>query len=271
MNIDNNQFEQIKKELLVDQTAHFETTALVVGRMIAPQVDSFCRSNPCLFGQEKVLKEDVYIHVRKKIVSQFFMGDEAKSKDILKEVKYFCGWINAIVRNELTTHYRRAKREYDHRVDLSEEEWAVLPDTDGVGDPMRNLVARETLNEVFNRVLATNFTPHKILAWMECYMNLYEWHMPMSGAIDLFCAAHSHSSIDELYYSVLQRVGGHSWFKADPVLLERMEKKLARKDQKSGTYGNKTFSDTFGVKKPQSAVSDWIYKINESIRQENIK
>lgn len=271
MNIDNKQFEQIRKELLLDQTAHFETTEQVVMRMVAPQAESFCRTNPCLFGQQQILKEDVYLQVRKKIVTQFFLGDKAKSEDILKEVKFFCGWVNKVIRNEMTTHYRKAKKEYEHRVDLSEEEWALIPDTDGVGDPMRNLVARETLNEVFNQVLDTKFSPHKILAWMECYMNLYEWYMPMNAAIDLFCATHGNSSIDELYYSVFQRVEEHSWFRADPLLLERMEKKLAHKDQSRGTYGNKTFADTYGAKKPQSAVSDWIYKINESIRQEIVK
>ena len=271
MNIDNNQFEAIRKELLFDSPASFATTEKVVRDLIIPRVFSFCSSNPCLFGQEEVLLQDVYVHVRKKLVTQFFEGERAKSESILREAKYFSGWIHTIADNELKKRYRKAQKDYVHRVDIGEEELEGLPGTDGQSDPVRGLLAKEELNETFNMVLATDFSPHKILTWMEYYMNIYEWWMSSIGSIDMICATHSRATIDELYYRVLQKVDKHSWFKAHPLLLEKMEKKLEEKDEVWGTYGNKPLSETFGTRKPQSVISDWIYKINEAIRQEKTK
>ena len=271
MKMDTITFEKIKKELLEGTAADFTTTEQEVRRIVEKPVRSFCSSTPFLKGQEKELADDIYIDVRKKIVAQFFDGDRMKSESILRQDYFFIGWINTIASRKMIRIYHKAKKDFEARVDLSEEDWAGLADNGPQGDPLRQLLAREELNEVFNRVLATAFSPHKILVWMEYYMNIYELKLDSVGSIDLICAGCEQTCIGELYLSVLQRVQRHSWFKADPLLLEKMEKKMLRADATGDIYASKPLVKTFGKKAPRAVISDWVYKINEAIRQENIK
>jgi hypothetical protein len=123
-----------------------------------------------------------------------------------------------------------------------------------------------TICRAISSVISLRVGIHKILAWLTVSMLVLNEDVKRSTATDFVANHLGSSTLYEMLDFLLRELERHPYVKISVEDMERLKELLAEKSD-GVAVGDCLFSDFFTSKGGNYSISDWIYKINKTIRR----
>lgn len=263
MEISRNDFDVILKELFEGDKVCFDTLCRVTMELLTPTVEYWCKTNPVLYGKncEDDIVQDTELKVLKySLTNFFFAGGRAEPN---RDPEQFNKWLFTVAKNVMRDHVRSfASKNYQ---DISALEHALADDAPTEDEESE---ACAHLTNVIDKVINLRVGIHKILAWLLISIKTVNTDGNKTKITDAVVSRFRDCPLFDMYLEIQREFLLHPEINLNARQKTRIEKALlADADGDGVQVGDLTFGSFFGAAEGKYSVSDWIYKINLSVRR----
>ena len=263
MEISRSDFDVILTELFESDKVCFDTLCRVTSELLIPTVQYWCNTNPVLRNKncEDDIVQDTELKVIKYSLTHFFFagGRETPNRD----PEQFNKWLFTVAKNVMRDHVRSfSAKSYQ---DISDVEHALADDAP-TADEERDVCAQ--LSEVIDAVINLRVGIHKILAWLLISIKILNSDGQRSKITDTVVSRFKDCPLFDMYLEIQREFLLYPDINLNAYQKTRIEKSLLADTDRDGVQvGDLTFGSFFGSSEGKYTVSDWIYKINLSVRR----
>ena len=252
-------FDEMLHQLFDTDKPCYDALCAISECELLPAIKRWCAEDKALSGRnlEFDIMQDTQVRLMKYCITRFFLrGDRETPNDSPDE---FCRWIRAVARN-VTRDYSNKHREYIH-VDFYELEERIGDDESDTDD------SSDELRAVFDAVFKLRIGVHKLLAWLCVSVLILSETDSRSTATDMLVSRFGESTLDTLCDFFLDRIAKYPMLAPTDNTVRYLRASLDVTDGDGVRLGSRPFSHFFMNKGGKYSVSDWIHKINLSIKR----
>ncbi len=253
------EFDEMLHQLFDTDEPCFDALCAISECELLPVIKGWCARDRALSGKnlEFDIMQDTQVRLMKYCITRFFLrGDREQPNDSPDE---FCRWIRVVARN-VARDYSEKQREYIH-VDYYEMEERIgddMSDDDDLGDELRR---------VFDAVFTLKIAVYKLLAWLCVSVIILGETDSRSVATDTLVSRFGESTLDGLCDLFLREIAKYPALVPTDTTVLYLRALLDETDGDGVRLGDRPFSYFFMAKGGKYSVSDWIHKINLSIKR----
>ncbi len=263
MELSNKDFDIILSELFGTDTPCFDTLCARTVEVLRPTVEYWCSSNPILRNKccEDDIIQDTELKVLKYSITHFFFAGGKTEPN--NDRTQFNKWLFTVAKNVMRDYVQSYSAR--NHVSLADFEESLADEPDDIAD--NDEVCRE-LTRVVDAVINLRVGIHKILAWLLISLKIINTDGQRSKITDEVVDRFGIAVLFDMYIEVQNEFILHPVIWLATEQKTRIERSLLKDTGIPGkTVGDTTFGSYFGLAEGKYAVSDWIYKINLSVRR----
>ena len=254
-------FQEAISDIFDRTPASFERLCTLSDALLRPTVTAWCMSSPALNGRccEDDIIQEIQLRMIKYVIGDFFLrhGDEPN-----RDSAQFRMWLFTVAKNTKVSYIRSVCRTSVTDIEPFTE---TIPSGDEFDNGDREDMSL-TICRAISAVIGLRVGVHKILAWLTVSILVLNEDVKRSVATDFVANDLGSSTLYEMLDFLCRELTRHPYVRIAPEDMERLEE-LLREDCDGEPMGNRTFSDFFTSKGGNYSISDWIYKINKTIRR----
>lgn len=261
MQISDVDFRNMLSELFESETPRFDSMCKIARDQLTPLVTKWCASTPLLRdkGLEDEIIQKTSVRLMKYSLTKFFFAGGADTPN--SNPHEFCKWMFAIVKNVAKDEIKSAKaKSYTDITELA----------DFIPAEEEDYFAREdascALERVVEAVVGLRVGVHKMLVWLLLVASSANSGAKNSVIISAIVKRYHGSSLNSIYSAVKTQFVLHPYLYLSGSCKATIERALG-KSYGGGTVGESCLDCYFGQSEGKYCISDWIYKINLSVRR----
>ena len=261
MQISSVDFNSMMAELFEYDTPKFDSMCKIARDQLTPLVTKWCVTNPSLRDkglEDEIIQKTSVRLIRYSLDKFFFAGGREEPNN---DPEQFCKWMCAIAKNVAKDEIKSLKsKRYSDITELSD----FLPADEE--DYFAREDASKILEGVIEAVVGRRIGVHKLLVWLLLIAASANNGAKNSVIIAAIVKKYGAEPLNKLYKGVQHQ------FTLHPYLYLASGTKATIALALSAPDGDKTVGETrleeyFGRSEGKYVISDWIYKINLSVRR----
>lgn len=258
------EFDRMYSEIVIESPIRYDTMLEIAERMLKGSVCKWCNDDPYLCGEDHIdeVMQLIRIRLYQKCVTGFFLRNGEPNYD----PEGFKNWIFTVALN--------VKRDYAKKVRRTSFKEGVEPDGFDPSDPTGgddHAVSDEELeklNRAFQIVIGHPSKVHIVLTWLAMMLLIAARGVSKIEATDALVRAFDSMTLDAMLDMILRYQTAIPWLQLDEADLVSLKERLNKTDQNGVRLGNRVYHDFFMKKGGKASVSDWIYRINQIVEEE---
>ena len=261
MQISDVDFRNMLAELFDSDTPRFDSMCKIARDQLTPLVNKWCASNSILRdkGLEDEIIQKTSVRLMKYSITKFFYAQGADTPNT--DPDEYCKWMFAIVKNVAKDEIKSAKAK--SYADISELADFIPAEEE---DYFAREDASHALERVVEAVVGLRVGVHKMLVWLLLVSASANSGAKNSVIISAIVKRYHGSSLNTLYSAVKTQFVLHPYLYLSATCKATIESALNRSCE-GGTVGDSNLDCYFGQAEGKYCISDWVYKINLSVRR----
>ena len=261
MNFSEAEYQRAVSELFDNTTASFEGLCTVADALLRPVVTSWCAATPVLSGRmcEDDIVQEVQLRMIKYVINDFYLRERS---DPNRDSHEFRLWLFRVAKNAKNSYIASLCR--TATTDITPFEESIAADENECDYERED--ASLAIGRAIHSVVALRVGVHKILAWLLVSLIILNEDEKRSSATDKVVLSFADKTLYEMMRAVEREIAKHPFLRLSVHDRESLYEAL-RENGGGVPVGECRFSSFFTSKGGNYSVSDWIYKINTSIRR----
>lgn len=267
MRFTKNEFDVMVDELLYQEPVSFDMLCRIAEKTLRPAVVHWCNGEDCLRGRgyEDDIMQDIHLRLMKITVTYFLLREDVEGP-YNNDPEGFEDWLFRVGEN-LKRDFANKVRSEDFKTESIEEPVPGYIPEDGSEAEARI----EQLKQAFSIVLSADVRVYKVLTWLAQCILMLELDVTKIESNDLIVAAFEDKTLYEMYAMILAASRKIPWITVSRQQEEKILKALAKPWRGDVTYGEAKYNAFFmkhnGWVSGKKSISDWMYRMNELIKQ----
>ena len=261
MQISSVDFNNMMTELFECEVPRFDSMCKIARDQLTPLVTRWCAGSQALRdkGIEDEIIQKTSVRLIKYSLTKFFYADGREEPNSSSEE--FCKWMCAIAKNVARDEIKALKvKRYTDISELAE----LLPAEEE--DYFAREDASRLLESLVEHVSSLRVGVHKMLVWLLLIAASANSGAKNSVIIAAIVKRYGAEPLDTLYRAVQSQFTLHPYLYLSPAGKASIALALG-KPHGEGTVGQSCLNEYFGQSEGKYVISDWIYKINLSVRR----
>lgn len=256
-------------ELLYSEKVSFNMLCNIAEKTLRPRIEYLCRTDKYLRGREYEddIMQDIHLRLMRKTVTKFLLKDGVDGP-VNNDPEGFKSWLFTVGDNIYRDVAKKVRGDDFRSEDIEDEKFINIPSGD---DPYVPEEERETLKKAFDVILSSRSNIYKILTWLALNLIMLEHDMPKIKANGVLISNFEEMTLNDMYDFILAYTKRIPWLEITPEQELRIVKKLGKKWNAEDTFGEIRYKEFFmlcnGEKSGKKSVSDWMYRMNELIKE----
>ena len=252
------EFDLMLYELLEADPPMFDTLCSIVEKELMPSIRGWCANDPALRGRycEDEILNDTQHKIIITCITSFFLREGRTEPN--RDMEQFCRWIYTIAHNtarDCASKYREC----------------IIVDYDELQERITDDEAEEYLTEdiaaIFDLAMSFKNVIYKLLAWLCVAVIILKEADKRSVATEILVDRFANASLDSMLDFLISELRDYPELMLDASQEKKMRQALDEKDEEGVRIGDRPFSHFFMSKGGKYSVSDWIHRINHSIKE----
>lgn len=261
------EFAVMVEELLYQEPVSFAMLCRIAEKTLRPAVVRWCNAEDCLRGRgyEDDIMQDIHLRLMKITVTYFLLRDDVEGP-YNNDPEGFEDWLFRVGEN-LKRDFANKVRSNDYKTETIEEPVPAYIPEDGSEAEARI----ERLKQAFSIVLSADVRVYKVLTWLAQGIFMLEQDVTKIESNDLIVAAFEDKTLYEMYAMILAASRKIPWITVSSQQEEKILKALGKPWHGDITYGETKYKAFFmkhdGQISGKKSISDWMYRMNDMIKQ----
>ncbi|MBQ8894764.1 MAG: hypothetical protein IJ043_10215 [Clostridia bacterium] len=235
----------------------YDTMFRVARRVLFGWIVRQCNTDPRMKGGEH--EEDIMQRINLSLFTHCVTGFYRNERYTDKSADAFQAWMFTVAKNAFID-YR--KTELRHEADPIPEAEPAPEEESCQGD--------DRLNRAFRTVMTADSEVHIPLTWM-AQMLLIAYHdIDKIETADLIVEKFTALTLDTMLEMLILMSREIPWLALDPTHIKALRSRLDE-PYNGVRRGSLHYGDFYGTRKPKSAISDWVYRMNQLIKRKEKK
>ena len=261
------EFDTMVEELLYTTPARFDTLYQITEKAVRPKIAYWCNIDKYLRGRgyEDDIMHDMHLRMIQTAVPGFLQKDGVDAP-VNNDPAGFNAWMRTVAEN-IKKDYSNRVRGMDFRTVDIDDPLIDCP----VSDNTEQVERQESLRQAFSIVLDSDLSVYKVLTWLAQFVIIIDAGVTKIESNDLIVAAFEDKTLYEMYAIILAASHKIPWITVSRQQEEKILKALAKPWRGDVTYGEAKYKAFFmkhnGWVSGKKSISDWMYRMNELIKQ----
>lgn len=254
-------YQKAFADVMDKEKADFGRLCVLVDALVRPTVTAWCMTTPILAGRccEDDIIQEIHLRVIKYSVGDFFFRGDTPNRDSTQ----FRMWLFTVAKRAKISYIRKIAKDQTSDLEPIAE---IIPADDKPFEEADREDFSLALTKAVSAVISLRVGVHKQLAWLAVNFILLNQDIKRSAATELVVRNFGDKTLDELLQFCLYQISCHPYIKISPEDKDRLISLLNQ--TKGGVrVGDAVFRDFFTSKGENYSISDWICKINTTIRR----
>ncbi len=260
----NEEFDRIFREIVVEKPICFDTLLMIAERALIGSVRKWCYEDPRLQNEDHVdeVMQLVRIRLYQKCVTGFFLRNNQPNYD----PEGFKNWIFTVALNVKKDYAKKVRQEALHRGEEPIGFEPIAPSDDE--DLCCSEEEIERLKRAFHVVLCSDAKVHIPLTWLALMILMKSRDTSKIKSTDLLIRCFDSMTLDAMLTLLVRFGTAIPWLELDPADFDFLKARLDKIGKDGMRMGDKVYGDFYMKKGAQASVSDWVYRMNQTIKKE---
>ena len=254
----NEEYQIMIDELTKQESASFDMMCLIAERTLKPLIKKWCyESEDLRYRQyEDDIMQDTQIRLIKTCVTHFLRREDRQYK-INDDPDEFCAWIKTVGKNMTKDKAKEVRKQDFHTAALTRE----IP----APDEFRKIEddTEERFAEAFHIAVRAPRNPHIVLTWiMQSILSVY-YDIKRIKATQVIEETVSDKTLFEMWDMILGMLEELPALRTSDDENDYMTSRLDETNAENEKVGDTVYRDYYGNRGGKTAISDWIYRMNQ--------
>lgn len=278
------EFDQLISEMENSEKAD-RTLFVIAEKIVKKRLRGLCYKTRFL---NEFDEEDIYLSILvrlwKSYVTHFFRNSRVPAGEINNDPEGFQAWIIKITRNEYCRFLSNRMKQLEQEIPLLSERRSKYDDEkngrenkdverveiDNYELEEENIntaiALRPMIMMLFEVVIDSKKRIYMILSWLSVHVHILDMHMDRINATNQTVLRYSDKKLTDIWKELYSVLRTYDWINISPERINKINTALKRTLSSGELYGNCTLGGFFGKKDGSAVISDWVYRINNYIK-----